>query len=170
MGGSAEAMTQAVVTFHLGGLVFGIDSALVAEVVPNAWMDRPPALPSMVAGLLDLGGRAVVVLRGDRLLGLPDQVFGLDASILIMKGEDFGLGLLTGRVGGVRDLTAGTVLPVDTAHSFQGCLRGQLGLADATVVNLLDWSGVLLAGERARLDEFRQRAAERLELWQDGAS
>ncbi|MBR9970791.1 chemotaxis protein CheW [Magnetospirillum sulfuroxidans] len=169
MVGAAEGDALAVVTFHLGEQTFGFGAEWVAEVVPNAWLSRPPALPAMVAGLLDLGGVAVTILRGDLLLGLPEQRFGLDASMLIMKGEGHRVGLLTGRVNGVRDLQSCRYLPVDPAQNFQGCLRAQL-LHDGLVVHLLDWNKMLGAEEQARLSEFQARGAERLTLWRDAAS
>ena len=169
MVGAAEGDGLAVVTFHLGEQTFGFGAEWVAEVVPNAWLSRPPALPAMVAGLLDLGGVAVTVLRGDLVLGLPEQRFGLDASILIMRGGGGQVGLLTGRVDGVRDLQSCRYLPVDGAHNFQGCLLAQLG-HDDLVVHLLDWSRMLGAEEQARLAEFQTRTANRLSLWRDEAS
>lgn len=169
MVGAAEGDGLAVVTFHLGEQTFGFGAERVAEVVPNAWLSRPPALPAMVAGLLDLGGVTVTILRGDLVLGLPERHFGLDASILIMKGDGGRIGLLTGRVDGVRDLQSCRYLPVDGAHNFQGCLLAQL-VHDGLVVHLLDWNKMLGAEEQARLAEFQARVVDRLSLWQDEAS
>lgn len=169
MDAAATGDGLAVVTFRLGGQAFGFGAEWVAEVVPNAWLARPPALPAMAAGLLDLGGTAITVLRGDLLLGLPEQSFGLDASILVMKGQRGRVGLLTGRVDGVRDLQSFRYQPVDGDQNFQGCLRAQL-VSDGFVVHLLDWPRMLGAEEQARLDEFQQRAAQRLSLWDDAPS
>lgn len=173
MDAAAKGDGLAVVTFCLGGHSFGFGAEWVAEVVPNAWLARPPALPAMAAGLLDLGGTAITVLRGDLLLGLPEQHFGLEASILVMKGQGGGegaqIGLLTGRVDGVRDLQAFAYQPVDGDQNFQGCLRAQL-VRDGFVVHLLDWPRMLGAEEQARLAEFQARTAQRLSLWEDAPS
>ena len=166
MANCVEAEGPAVVSFHLAGQAFAIDAEYVAEVVPNAWLARPPALPAMVAGLLDLGGEAVTVLRGDWVLGLDEQRFGLDASILILKGTPPRVGLRTGRVDGVRAAQSCRPVTVDAARSFQGSLRGQL-VHDGGIINLLDWPRLLGVEERARLDEFRSRAAARLAAWQE---
>lgn len=155
---------SSVVSFHLADQVFAIDARYVAEVLPNAWLARPPGLPAMVAGLLDLGGEAVTVLRGDLLLDLPRQRFGLDASILVFKGTKPRVGLLTGRVESVCELGGLAVRVVAAEHSFRGSVRGQVtvGGVDITV---LDWPSLLDAEEQARLDEFTARAAERLAAW-----
>lgn len=151
---------QAVVTFGLGGLDLGLDAVHVSEIVPNAWMELPPGLGPYVAGILDLGGSAVTVLAADRLLGVDPVSFGLDASILVMKGAPT-LGLLTGRVQGVVDAAAFRRLPVDPSLSFHACLTAQLGLGQR-VVHLLDWDKLLLEEERARLAVFDARRRARL--------
>ena len=156
----------AVEVFHLGDQVFGISADHVAEVVPNAWLARPPALPALVAGILDLGGQPVVVLRGDRLLGFPDQTFGLDASIMVMKADarPTRIGLMTGRVSGVRPLSACRALDVAPETSFRGCLKAQLAFDDLAV-SLLDWALLLNAEERDRLAEFGARDHDRQDGW-----
>lgn len=156
----------AVVVFHLADQVFGISADHVAEVVPNAWLARPPALPAMVAGILDLGGAPVVVLRGDRLLGMDDQAFGLDASIMVMKegGRKERVGLMTGRVLGVRPLSACRALDVAPEASFRGSLKAQLAFDDLAV-SLLDWTLLLDAEEQLRLTEFGARARQRQDGW-----
>lgn len=156
----------AVVVFHLADQVFGIGADHVAEVVPNAWLARPPALPSVVAGILDLGGIPVVVLRSDRLLGFPEQSYGLDASIMVMKdaGRSSRVGLLTGRVSGVRPLAACRALDMAPESSFRGCLKAQLAFDDMAV-SLLDWSLLLDTEERDRLAEFGALAEARSEGW-----
>jgi len=156
----------AVVVFHLADQVFAVGADHVTEVVPNAWLARPPALPAVIAGILDLGGVPVAVLRGDRLLGFPDQGFGLDASIIVMKdaGRAGRVGLLTGRVTGVRPLSACRALDMAPETSFRGCLKAQL-VFDDLAVSLLDWHLLLDAEERDRLAEFSLRAAERQDGW-----
>lgn len=163
---------RAVVIFHLGGHAFAFESQMVAEVVPNAWLARPPALPSMVAGLLDLGGVAVTVLRGDHALDLPEQTFGLAASILIMRQtedaarglSDRVVGVLVGRVDGVRDLASCQILPLSEELSFRSLVLAQLQVG-GDVVHLLDWKRVLDAEEVLRLSDFHDRALRRSDLW-----
>lgn len=161
MATAGDGGEQAMVTFGLGGLTLGLDAAHVAEIVPNAWMDMPPGMGPHVAGILDLGGSAVTVLAADRLLGIEPVVFGLDASILVMKGAP-PLGLLTGRVQGVIAAAAGCRrLPLDPSLSFHACLTAQLQVGHR-VVHLLDWNRLLLAEERARLAAFAARRQARL--------
>lgn len=154
-----------LVTFTLGGETFALGVDVVREVVPIAWLARPPNMPRAVEGVLDLGGQAVPVLRLDRLLGLAEGTHGLDASILIMR-ENLGrngqpMGLLVDHVDGVRPVTAFTRMPLAPEQSFNGCVAALLGDGDGAW-HLLSWDRILLAEERARLVEFQARAQERL--------
>ncbi|MCA1910214.1 MAG: chemotaxis protein CheW [Magnetospirillum sp.] len=164
--GDVRGDGAAVVVFHLADQVFGVSADHVAEVVPNAWLARPPALTAMMAGILDLRGAPLVVLRGDRLLGMAEQTFGLDASIMVMKDGARGgrVGLMTGRVLGVRPLSACRALDVAPEASFRGCLKAQLAFDDVAV-SLLDWSLLLDAEEQLRLAEFGSRARDRQDDW-----
>lgn len=152
---------HSLVVFQVGGDNFAVPVDTVAEVVPIAWLARPPHMPSVVHGILNLGGTAVPVLRSDRLLGMGDARFGLDASILIMKGGPMPLGLLVGHVEGVRPAAAFQVLPMADCQSFQGCLAAELDGPGGSV-HLVAWEKVLLEEERRRLADFQRHTQDRL--------
>lgn len=157
---AANSDLHSLVVFKVGEEVFAIPVDAVAEVVPIAWLARPPQMPTIVHGILNLGGNAVPVLRSDRLLGLPAARFGLDASILVMKGA-LPLGLLVGHVEGVRPAAAFQVMPLASAHSFQGCLAAELN-GPGGAVHLVAWDKVLLEEERTRLEYFQRATQGRL--------
>jgi len=149
------------VIFRLGGQSFAVPAQEVREVVPNAWLSSPPRMPAFVRGVLNLGGTAVPVLRLDRLLGLPDSVFGLNASILVMRAPNAPVGLLVDHVEGVQPGAGFQYLPVDDGQSLQGCVAGQLQ-GPAMQATLLSWRNILLQEEQARLDAFGRQVQERL--------
>lgn len=153
-----------IVMFRLAGQGFGLPVDDVREVVPLAWLDRPPHLPSVVEGILNLGGHAVPVLRLDRLLGMADGRYGLDASILVMRprpGTDV-LGLLVEHVDGVREAGDFAAMDLAPGHSFNDCLAEVLE-RDGRSLGLLAWDRVLLQQERSALTEFQARTQQRLD-------
>lgn len=152
---------HSLVVFRTGEEIFAIPVEFVAEVVPNAWLERPPQMSSIVQGVLNLGGTALAVLRSDRLLGIDEARFGLDSSILVMKGGKMPLGLLVGHVEGVRPAASFQVMPLANAQSFQGCLAAELA-GPGGAVHLVAWDKVLLEEERVRLDDFQRRTQARL--------
>ncbi|WP_237051400.1 chemotaxis protein CheW [Magnetospirillum sp. ME-1] len=158
------ADASAIVMFRLTGQCFGLPVEEVREVVPLAWLDRPPHLPAIVEGILNLGGQAVPVLRLDRLLGMEGGHYGMDASILIMRprSESGVVGLLVEHVDGVRDAGDFAAMDLPPGQSFNDCLAEVLE-RDGRSVNLLAWDRVLLSQERAALSEFQVRTQQRLD-------
>lgn len=158
----AEQDLHSLVVFRLGRDGFALPVETVSEVVPLAWLARPPNMPSFVSGILNLGGIAVPVLRTDILLGVSEAAFGLESSILIMKGGAGPLGLLVSHVEGVRPASAWDRLPVAAEHSFHGCVSARLE-GPQEGLHLIAWEQVLLREERLRLDEFQRQTQARLE-------
>jgi purine-binding chemotaxis protein CheW len=152
---------HSLVVFRVGDDSFAVPVDAVAEVVPIAWLSRPPHMPFIVHGILNLGGVAVPVLRTDRLLGMADSAFGLDASILVMKGGSAPLGLLVGHVEGVRPAAEFEILPLADRQSFQGCLAAELD-GPGGCIHLVAWDKMLLEEERLRLDQFQRQTQDRL--------
>lgn len=166
MGGAGDDL-HSVVMFRLGGQLFAIPVTDVREVVPYAWLERPPRMPAFVQGVLNLAGTAVPVLRLDRLLGLAQPSFGLESSILIMTGADGGIGLLVDHVEGVRATADFQFSAIDDGQSFQGCVSGQMH-GPLGSAHLLSWRQVLLEEERQRLEQFRLDAEQRLAQLSEG--
>lgn len=158
------ADASGIVMFRLTGQGFGLPVDDVREVVPLAWLDRPPHLPAMIEGILNLGGQAVPVLRLDRLLGVEGGHYGMDASILIMRPrpDSAPLGLLVEHVDGVRETADFAAMDLSAGQSFNDCLAEVLE-RDGRTVNLLAWDRILLQQERAALTEFQARTQVRLD-------
>ncbi len=165
---SDHSNLHGLVAFRLAGARFALPVEAVAEVVPIAELGHPPELPAVVEGLLNLAGEAVPVLRLDRLLGLAEGRYGLDASILVLKGQPR-TALLVEHVDAVLAAADLVVLPVAADRSFNGCVAAQLE-AGGGILHLLVPERLLLEEERLRLATFTQRTRERLlERWGDGA-
>src|ERR1700736_3896381 len=86
---SARPGQRALLVFHLGGSGYALPLHEIQEIVPMAWLSRPPGSPSVVAGLLNLGGKAVPVIRLDRLFELPDLVPTLYTPLVILRHPDY---------------------------------------------------------------------------------
>jgi purine-binding chemotaxis protein CheW len=166
--GDIQSGLHGLVVFRLAGQGFALPVEAVAEVVPIAELGRPPQMPAAVEGILNLAGRAVPVLRLDRLLGMADGRYGLAASILVMRGAR-PVGLLVEHVDGVRNVGDLQFLPVAAADSFNGCVVAELvaePVGSAALWHLLSWDRLLLEEERRRLGDFAAREQERLaESW-----
>ncbi|CAA7612008.1 Chemotaxis signal transduction protein [Magnetospirillum sp. LM-5] len=153
---------HSVVVFNVSDQPFAASVEYVAEVVPIPWLAKPPGMPSIVQGILNLGGVAVTVLRADLLLGLEPFSVGLDSSILIMKERAVPMGLLVQHVDGVYPLSACRVLPIDETRTFQGCVEAQLEIGEQAIP-LLSWPKILLEEERQRVLDYLGQMSKRLD-------
>ena len=153
---------ERILIFAIGGKSCALPLGVAREVLPMAALSRPPGLPSIMEGFLDLGGRAVPVLRLDQLLGLPAWSPGVSALLLL---ADLGKRLVAFPVSNVEDVVSVGAdfqfLPLAEAEAFNGCVRGLLHQGGQTHC-LLDPERLLLAAEARRVAEFREREQERL--------
>jgi len=85
VGGVILPLERALLMFHVGGQFSALPLECVERIEPMAQLAHPPGTPSPVEGILNLGGRAVAVLRLDRLLQLPERLPGLYSMLILLK-------------------------------------------------------------------------------------
>jgi len=156
------------VVFGLSGRALALPASTVARFLPVPALERPPALPPVLAGLFRWHGRVVPVLRLDRLLGLAESAIGLYSTLLLIERSDGPVALAVDRVHGL----AAAADPQEIAEdlSFEGCA---LAVISQTLVpggggtaTVLDPGRLLTLAEERRLEDFRTQAEERLAQWQ----
>lgn len=157
-GRASEA--RSILVFVLGGRLCALPSSAVAEIVFLPALARPPGAPSFVEGFMNLDGRAVPVIRLERLFDLPPSEFNLYAPVIVMKGAG-PMAVLVDQVRDVRRAPQAEILEVNADSVFGGCLDAEIGTDDG-IVHLLSPSRLLLTQEARRLDEFKKREQERL--------
>jgi purine-binding chemotaxis protein CheW len=158
---SAPRAQRPLLLFHLGGQAYGLPLEDVLEIVPLAELSRPPGLPALLAGFLNLGGKALPVLRLDRLFGLPELVPGLYTPLVILRSTSHPLALLVETVSRIVTISADAVVPVPAGESFNDCALGMVTL-DGHVVLLLSAERLLLDKEQQCLAELQDREQARL--------
>jgi purine-binding chemotaxis protein CheW len=146
-----------VCLFELDGQTFGVRLESVGEVVPMAALSRPPSMPSVLEGFLNLRGTSVPVLKLAALLGLPERRLELHTPLIIVRHGSLVLALLVNRVTGIVSIPAGGLMPIAPSGSFNGCVDGQLAelSAGGDAIQLLSMDRLLLENERRILAEFQ---------------
>jgi purine-binding chemotaxis protein CheW len=147
--------------FHVAGQAYGLPLGQLREVVPMAELSRPPGLPSLLAGFLNLAGTAVPVLRLDRLFGLPEVVPGLYTPLLVLRGPELPLALLAEQVSRIASVPPEAALPLPAHQAVNDCADGVATL-DGRVVVLLSAERLLLEKEQQCLAELQDREQARL--------
>lgn len=152
---------DSLLVFRLSGEACAFPVKSVREIVHMARLSRPPGLPSILEGFLNLRGAAVPVLRLDRLFHLPERTPGLYTPLLILRGPDAPLALTVDAVSEVLSVSEEDLLPVREADLFNGCV-GAEAVLNGRVVHLLSPERLLLEQERRRIAEFQAVAQQRL--------
>ena len=111
-----------------------------------AELARPPGLPAVLEGLLNVSGVAIPVLRLDRLLQLPSQQIGLYSALLIVRDAGIRWSILVDEVRGLATVPVGALLPLAREDSFNGTAEAALRWSDQ-IVPLLTPARVLRAKE-----------------------
>ncbi len=158
---SVRERRRSLLVFSLAGQAYGLPLRDVQEVLPMARLTRPPDLPAVLAGFLNLRGTAVPVLRLGRLFGLPEQPSGLYTPLIVLRSPDTPLVLLADQLSGIVAVSDAAVVAVPEDHSFNDCVVG-MATVDGRVVLLLSPARLLLDKEQQCLAELQDREQARL--------
>jgi purine-binding chemotaxis protein CheW len=159
--GKTAGRRRTLLTFELGGQIYGIDLDKIQEIVPMAQLFRPASLPMMIAGFLNLAGSAVPVLRLDRLFGLAEFSIGLYTPLVILHHPDAHLAVIVERVHRIIIVSAESILPIPENHTFNDCVEGTAMHAEQAIL-LLSPERILLEKEQLCVAEFESREQARL--------
>lgn len=170
--GAAIPGRVTLLLFDVVGRRCALRASRVRVALPLPRLSRPPEAPPALAGLLDLAGEIVPVVRMASLFGEADagREDPLDSHIVVLRGAGLksDLGLLVKRAVDVMDAALDAVRPMEPERSFNGVVAGEVTLG-AGLVHLLDADRLLLAEEKLALDSFTQRAGERVAQWAGAA-
>lgn len=158
---SDDARRYAV--FDLSGRTLALPASSVLRFLPVPALERPPAMPPVLAGVFRLHGQVVPVLRLDRLLGLEETPIGLYTPLLLLDRGDGPLAVAAQCVHGIVAAPESHEIAEDL--SFDGCALAMIPFAGRSAV-VLDPTRLLTTAEERLLETFRSQAEERLAQWQ----
>jgi purine-binding chemotaxis protein CheW len=149
-----------LLVFDLNGISCGLSLSEIREVLPMCELLRPPALPPLLEGFLNLRGEVVPVIRIDRLFGLAAVQLRLHTHLLVVQRRP-PLALLVDRVRDIMAVEAGASLETPREHVFGDCLKAvfRTGTHD---ISLLRLDRLLLREEESRIADFLGIAERRL--------
>ena len=130
-----------------------------------ATLSRPPSMPPILEGFLNLGGDVLPVLRIAQLFNLPDEPPHLHTPLVVLRCAAGLLGLLVTSVTGVADVPANDIVPMDAGESFNACVESQLTISGETV-HLLSVDRLLLEKESRALADFQEAETRRLQQFE----
>jgi purine-binding chemotaxis protein CheW len=156
-----SAGDRPIVLFDVSGERFCIEVEFVREVVHMATLARPPVLPTIVDGFLNIAGTPIVVLRLDKILGLPKQTLAPYTSLIILRTTESMISLLVDQVVGIESVSPSAFLVLQANSTFNGCVEVDVQ-SSAGAAHLLSVDRLLLEKEQRAIVEFREIEARRL--------
>jgi purine-binding chemotaxis protein CheW len=155
--------------FHLATQAVALRLENIQQIVPMAQLARPPGLPLLLEGILNMSGSAVPVLRLDRLFQLPLQQLGLYSALIIVNLiPDGRIALLADRVSEILAIPEGALLPISEKDSFNGCAEAMVSVG-GQMIYLLSPQRLLVEKDRETLSQFQAMAQRRLQDWEPEA-
>jgi purine-binding chemotaxis protein CheW len=163
--GAARPAAVRVITFRVGRESYALSLTALREILPLPQLAQPPGLPPLLAGFLNLSGRAIPVVRLARLLGAAESPLGLYSPLLLLKGDN-PCALIVDAAEAIATLDTATILPLREGFCVNDC---GLGLAEigGRHLMLLDPERLFLAEERRRVAELTQIEQARLASLQE---
>ena len=153
---------QRLLVFEIAGDAFAVPLDAVGEILPLPLLSRPPGIPSLLEGFLNLGGQAIPVLNALRLFHLESRLPGLHAHLLVLKNKTgTPPAILVDRAAGTEEVAGESVMPVGRNHSFNDYLEGDVRIGRQTI-HILSIEKLLLEEERRRIAELQAMEQERL--------
>jgi chemotaxis signal transduction protein len=152
-GRGARPFELGVCVFHIGAERYGLDVALVGEVVAVDHVIAVPGAPAGVLGLFNLRGTPVALLDLSRVLGLgdgPSAPLGAEPTALVLVGP-------AGILAAARVDRVGAVIPPDRARPMphdraadHAAVEMLLETEAHGVVTVLDGAALYAALERIK--------------------
>lgn len=125
-------------TFHLHDLQYGIEAALVQEILPLPELTPVASSDTDIIGLLNLRGQMVPIIHLDLLQGHSVKACHLSDYVIVMPWEDLQIGMVVHQVNEVLRLNtelievqAGQEIIIDTNSTLTG------GIAKVDTGNIL---------------------------------
>jgi purine-binding chemotaxis protein CheW len=154
-------MTASFLILRIGDSRLALPLSAVREVLPVLPIDASPGLPVPVLGFVLLQGAPVPVLAPLLLLDPTARVDTVALSAHLVRLRDGGPCLLVDRA---EDVVSGDVAPIQSAHSLNAAITGELKIGD-DIAHVIAPDRLLLDSERAMLAALTAAAASRAQQW-----
>lgn len=138
----ASETTERFLTFMSDGLIFGVSTENVIEIITN-YMIRPlPMVPDYIRGIINLRGQVLPVMDIRLRMNKPFREYTSTTCIIILEINSTLIGIVVDSVLQVQDIDIAGASPIPIENR-QELTNAMISLDDGTVVLLLDCDAVL---------------------------
>jgi purine-binding chemotaxis protein CheW len=150
-----------LIVFDISGKFCALPVEDLLEIVPMASLSRPPGMPIIMEGFLNLRGTAVPVVSLSRMFRLQERPLELYTPIIVVRGGDCPIAFLVDHVTHILSLSVEDAVPLQKEHSFNDCAEAQVATTER-VVHIFSSKRLLIEKERQCLSEFQVMEQRRL--------
>lgn len=121
--------TDKYLIFRSNGILFGVNSDSVKEIITETSVTLIPMLPGHISGVVNLRGLIVPIIDFRRLLSQPNEG---DRCIIVLENDGIQLGILVDEVDQMVDVYPKRILPVpyQNGQNVQNLVIGMYSLPD----------------------------------------
>jgi purine-binding chemotaxis protein CheW len=149
---SMQSSEDQVVVFRLGNEVYGVDIAVVREIIRMQPVTKVPGAPAFVEGVINLRGKVIPVIDLRKRFGLSASEYTKHSRISVVEIDQRAIGLIVDAVAEVLRIPTSAVEPpsgfitsVDSSY-----LRG-IAKLDQRLIILLNLDHILTRVETGAL-------------------
>ncbi len=138
-----ESLIQ-LVTFLIGGEVFGVDILAVQEIIRLLDITRVPRSPEFVEGVINLRGQVIPIVDLRKRFGLKERAFDSATRIIVINTENITVGFIVDEVAEVLRLSSNMIdTPPGVVSGLDSDYINGVGKMEDTLLILLDLNRLL---------------------------
>jgi purine-binding chemotaxis protein CheW len=160
---------KTALVFTVAQARLGLDISQVEEVLPIVRLVKPPEMPKMLRGFVNVGGALIPVIRLENLLRLNTgstpwaPEIDLSSTIIVADLSGLKVAWMAGADANILTYPVADTVRLPADHVLNNCAERVIARTppEPSIV-LLDPARLLLESERVRLAELQGREQERV--------
>lgn len=130
---------ERILTFMSDGLLLGVSTEYVVEIITNHTITRLPIVPPYIKGIINLRGQVIPIIDTRMKTGKPPlEEDGTTRCIIIMEIDDNPIGITVDSVSQVIDVDAEAI--ANCNNNTNELISGMISLGDGVVLQMFNCS------------------------------
>ena len=143
-------------TFSLADEIYGIDIAVVIEIIGIQNITQVPEVPDYVRGIINLRGKIIPVVDMRLRFKRDFREYTDRTCVVVIEVHDVLIGLIVDGVAEVRDIKSDHVVPPPALKESKNKYIRGIGKLKESVVLLLDWEKLFSEDDKELLGEMNE--------------
>lgn len=137
-----QSHTEKFLNFRSDGLLFGINTKYVTEIITNTKKTKVPMLPYYVKGIVNLRGQIIPIIDIRLRLGKPEIEYDEKACIVVIELDGKSIGIVVDTVVNVIDIDTVRIASMPE-NNTQEMVNGVISLNEKEALMILDCESLI---------------------------